>query len=141
MKTSARNTLPGTISKLTKGAVNSEVLLETRGGDEIAAVITNGSVEAMGLKEGMKAYALVKASLIILGKDLDKDKISTRNILRGVVESIHEGSVNDEVSIKLPSGELLTGVITDGSVHRLELKKGEQVSAAFKASSVILAVD
>ena len=49
--------------------------------------------------------------------------------------------MNDEVSIKLPGGELLTGVITDGSVHRLELKKGEPVCAAFKASSVILAVD
>jgi len=35
----------------------------------------------------------------------------------------------------------LTGVITDGSVHRLELHLGEQVCAAFKASSVIVAVD
>jgi molybdate transport system regulatory protein len=141
MKTSARNTLAGTITKITKGAVNSEVLLAAAGGDEITAIITNGSVDAMGLKEGMKAYALVKASWIILGKELDKSKISTRNILCGVVESIHEGSVNDEVSIKLPGGEMLTGVITDGSLHRLELRKGEKICAAFKASSVILAVD
>ena len=67
MKTSARNTLPGTISKIAKGAVNSEVLLATRGGDEIAAIITNGSVEAMGSKEGMEVYALVKASWTTLG--------------------------------------------------------------------------
>ncbi|NYF89695.1 TOBE domain-containing protein [Tunturiibacter empetritectus] len=141
MKTSARNMLAGTISRITKGGVNSEVLLETAGGNEVAAIITNGSVNAMGLKEGMKAYALVKASWIILGKELDKSRISTRNILCGVVESIHEGSVNDEVSIKLSGGELLTGVITDGSLHRLELQIGETVCAAFKASSVILAVD
>ncbi|MBB5345803.1 TOBE domain-containing protein [Tunturibacter empetritectus] len=141
MKTSARNMLAGTISKITKGAVNSEVLLRTGGGDEVAAIITNGSVDAMGLKDGMKAYALVKASWIIIGKELDKSRISTRNILCGVVESIHEGSVNDEVSIKLPGGELLTGVITDGSLHRLELHIGETVCAAFKASSVIVAVD
>ena len=141
MKTSARNTLAGTISRITKGAVNSEILLATAGGDEIVAIITNGSVDAMGLKEGMKAYALVKASWIILGKDLDKGKISTRNILCGVVESIEEGSVNDEVSLRLPGGEKLTGVITDGSLHRLEFHLGETVCAAFKASSVILAVD
>ena len=141
MKTSARNTLAGTISKITKGAVNSEVVLVTTAGSEIVAVITNGSVEAMALKEGMKAWALVKASWIIVGKDLDKSKISTRNILCGVVEVIHEGSVNDEVSIRLPGGELLTGVITDGSLHRLALHLGEPVCAAFKASSVIVAVD
>jgi len=58
-----------------------------------------------------------------------------------LVETIREGSVNDEVSIRLQGGELLTGVITDGSVHRLELHLGEQVCAAFKASSVIVAVD
>src|ERR1700753_1994916 len=127
MKTSARNTLAGTISKITTGAVNSEVVLVTEAGSEIVAVITNGSVEAMGLKEGMRAWALVKASWIIVGKDLKKETISTRNILCGVVEKIHEGSVNDEVSIRLPRGEMLTGVITDGSVHRLELHEGEQV--------------
>jgi molybdate transport system regulatory protein len=141
MKTSARNTLAGTISKITTGAVNSEVILATEAGSEIVAVITNGSVEAMGLKEGMKAWALVKASWIIVGKEMDKSKISTRNILCGVVEMIHEGSVNDEVSIRLPSGELLTAVITDGSLHRLALHLGEPVCAAFKASSVIVAVD
>src|ERR1700733_6049575 len=121
MKTSARNTLAGTISKITKGAVNSEVVLATEAGSEIVAVITNGSVEAMGLKEGMKAWALVKASWIIIGKEMDKSKISTRNILCGLVEMIHEGSVNDEVSIRLPGGELLTGVITDGRRHRVGL--------------------
>jgi molybdate transport system regulatory protein len=141
MKTSARNTLAGTISKITTGAVNSEIVLVTTAGSEIVAVITNGSVEAMGLKEGMKAWALVKASWIIVGKEMDRSKISTRNILCGVVEMIREGSVNDEVSIRLPGGELLTGVITDGSLHRLALHLGEPVCAAFKASSVIVAVD
>jgi molybdate transport system regulatory protein len=95
----------------------------------------------MALKEGMKAWALVKASWIIVGKEMDKSKISTRNILCGVVEMIREGSVNDEVSIRLQGRELLTGVITDGSLHRLELHLGEPVCAAFKASSVIVAVD
>ncbi|WP_433964747.1 TOBE domain-containing protein [Tunturiibacter gelidiferens] len=83
----------------------------------------------------------MKASWIILGKELDESKISTRNILRGVVESIHEGSVNDEVSIRLPGGETLTAVITDGSLRHLEFHLGEKVCAAFKASSVIVAVD
>src|ERR1700679_4269952 len=141
MKTSARNTLAGTISKMTTGAVNSEVILATEAGSEIVAVITNGSVEAMGLKEGMKGWALVKARWIIVGKEMDKSKISTRNILCSVVEMINEGSVHGEVSSRLRGGELWTGVFADGILHRLALHLGEPVCAAFKASSVIVAVD
>jgi molybdate transport system regulatory protein len=141
MKVSARNTFSGTIANVTKGAVNAEVLLTTPGGDQIVASITNGSVETLALKQGSPAIALIKASWVILGKDLDPAKISTRNVLKGTVSSIHDGAVNSEVEVKLASGTVLIVIVTIASIHRMHLSVGDAVSAAFKASSVILAVE
>jgi molybdate transport system regulatory protein len=141
MRVSARNAFSGTITKVDKGAVNAEVLLTVPGGDQIVASITNGSVETLALKEGVHAVALVKASWVILGKDLDPAKISTRNVLAGTISKILGGAVNSEVEVKLPGGAIITAIVTNTSVQHLHLVVGEKVSAAFKASSVIIAVE
>jgi molybdate transport system regulatory protein len=141
MKTSARNTFAGTISKVTKGAVNSEVHLTTNNGGEIVSIITNESVDSLGLKEGKAAYALVKASWIILGQDLHQGKVSARNLLCGTVQAVHKGAVNSEVLLKLSSGDILTCIITEESAQAMTIHAGDHLCAAFKASSVILAID
>ena len=141
MQTSARNTLEGTISKITKGAVNSEVELTTKGGSTIVAIITNGSVASLQLVEGKKACALIKASWIILGKNLHGVQLSARNVLCGTVDAIHDGAVNAEIEIKLPGGDILTSIVTEQSTKALGLKVQDHICAAFKASNVILAVD
>lgn len=64
---SARNQLPGIVARLTRGAVNSEVVLELGGGGTVAATITNESVDVLALQEGAPATALFKASSVILG--------------------------------------------------------------------------
>jgi len=66
---SARNQLEGTIKKITEGAVNSEVILELPGGIEITSIITKQSVERLGLKEGGKAKAVIKATSVMIGTD------------------------------------------------------------------------
>jgi molybdate transport system regulatory protein len=141
MKLSARNMLAGTVARVAKGAVNAEIDLTLSGGEKIAAIITNDSAAALGLAEGMKAFAIVKSNWVIVGKDLHAVKMSTRNILCGSVARVVEGAVNSEVEIKLPGGSLLTAVITNESTHALGLKAGEHVCAAFKASSVIIGVE
>lgn len=67
--TSARNRLCGSVERITEGAVNSEVVLALPGGSRITAIITEASVESLGLAVGKPACALIKASLIILGID------------------------------------------------------------------------
>lgn len=69
MQISARNTIKGTIKKITLGAVNAEVLLKISPGVEIVSVITNSSVERLGLAEGKEAYAVVKAPDVIIAVD------------------------------------------------------------------------
>lgn len=65
-KTSARNSLTGTVVRCQEGAVNAEIVIELAGGKTVAAIITNESVKVLALEEGMRATALIKASHIIL---------------------------------------------------------------------------
>lgn len=69
MKISARNTLKGTVKRLTHGAVNSEVVIELPGGTELVAIITKESAQSLGLAEGNEAYAVIKASNVMVGVD------------------------------------------------------------------------
>lgn len=69
MKLSARNSLKGTVVKVVRGAVNSEVVLRLEGGTEVVSIITNESAEALGLKENSPAYAVIKASNVMIAVD------------------------------------------------------------------------
>jgi molybdate transport system regulatory protein len=65
-KLSARNQLAGTISAVTRGAVNAEVVIDLDGGGKIAAIVTEGSVKALELARGKRAIALFKATSVIV---------------------------------------------------------------------------
>lgn len=64
---SARNQLQGTVSRIQKGAVNSEIVIELAGGDSITSTITNESIETLNLTVGCTATAAFKAGAVILG--------------------------------------------------------------------------
>lgn len=66
LKTSARNRLCGTVVRCQEGAINSEIVIELPGGKLVVATITKDSVAELGLKEGVRACALIKASHVIL---------------------------------------------------------------------------
>ena len=67
MKISARNVIKGKVKTITKGAVNAEVTLQVAPGVEIVSIITLGAVKSLGLKKGLEAYAIVKASSVMVG--------------------------------------------------------------------------
>jgi len=69
MKLSARNVLKGKVLKVVRGAVNSEVIIELSGGAQVVSIITNASVDTLGLKEGKDAYAVIKASNVMIAVD------------------------------------------------------------------------
>jgi molybdopterin-binding protein len=69
MKLSARNLLKGKVVKIVRGAVNAEVTIQLAGGEQIISIITNASVESLGLKKGKEAYAVIKASSVMIAVD------------------------------------------------------------------------
>ncbi len=69
MKISARNQLKGKIKSISEGSVNTEVIIELAPGVEITSIITKSSANSMGLEVGKEAFAVVKASNVIVGVD------------------------------------------------------------------------
>jgi molybdopterin-binding protein len=66
MKISARNTLEGTIKEVHKGATTAHVEIELKGGQIVTSSITNESVDELGLKKGVQAYAVIKSSDVMI---------------------------------------------------------------------------
>jgi len=64
---SARNQYAGEVTRVEKGAVNSEVAIRLPGGTVISAVVTNEAVSELQLAAGKAATALIKASQVIVG--------------------------------------------------------------------------
>jgi molybdopterin-binding protein len=69
MQISARNILKGTVKTISVGAINTEVTLEIAPGIEVVSIITKASAERLGLAEGKEAYALLKASEVMIAVD------------------------------------------------------------------------
>ena len=69
MKLSARNVLRGTIRKIEIGAVNAEITLEIAPGVEVVSIITANSVERLNLFVDKTAYAVIKASSVMVAVD------------------------------------------------------------------------
>jgi molybdopterin-binding protein len=69
MKISARNTIKGMVKQVTQGAVNAEVVLRVAPGIEIVAMISAHSAKALKLKKGKKAYAVIKATSVMVAID------------------------------------------------------------------------
>ncbi|BCG87551.1 MULTISPECIES: TOBE domain-containing protein [Mesorhizobium] len=69
MKVSARNVLKGTITEIVKGATTSHVRIDIGGGAIVTASITNEAVADLKLEKGKQAYAVVKASDVMVGID------------------------------------------------------------------------
>lgn len=69
MKLSARNQIKGTVKSINHGAVNSEVVIEVAPEVEVVSVVTKASAESLGLKPGSTAYAVIKASNVMVAVD------------------------------------------------------------------------
>lgn len=138
MKTSARNHFAGQVTRVQRGSVNDEIEIEAAGGHKVVAIVTHESFEGLGLEVGAQAFALVKASSIVIVTDAEGAKFSARNRLTGKVSRLVPGAVNTEVVIDLAGGGSVAAIITNESRAALALAEGASATAIFKASSVIV---
>lgn len=140
MKVSARNVFEGSITGLVDGKVNAEVEITTPGGDRIVAVITEGSVQSLGLALGKPASAFIKAPWVMLMAGDGNVQFSARNQFAGTVQSVEKGAINSEVGIQLAGGTMVYAVITNEAAMELGLKPGAPARALIKASHVVVGV-
>lgn len=140
MKISARNIFEGTITALVDGKVNAEVEITTPGGDRIIAIVTEGSVQSLGLAVGKPASAFIKAPWVMLMAGDGSVQFSARNQFAGTVQVVEKGAINSEVGIRLAGGTMVYAVVTNEAVMELGLKPGVPASALIKASHVVVGV-
>jgi molybdopterin-binding protein len=69
MKLSARNQIKGKVTNIETGSVNDVVVLDIGNNNKISAMITKGGANSLGLKVGDDAYAVIKASAVMIGID------------------------------------------------------------------------
>jgi len=68
-------------------------------------------------------------------------KSSARNQFSGVVASVHDGAINDEIELEIAPGQRLVATVTRESRRALKLDVGAQAMALVKASSIMLVCD
>lgn len=140
MKVSARNIWSGEIASLQKGAINTLVSLRLKGGDRLASLITNESVEALELEVGAEVVAMAKAPTVMLVKELGDARFSACNILQGTIQHIIEAEIDCEVTLELPGGNTISATLTRAGDEALELHEGDVAWAVIQESSIILSV-
>ncbi|GHV73167.1 putative molybdenum-pterin-binding protein [Spirochaetia bacterium] len=69
MKISARNQLKGKVISIKEGSVNGIVVLDIGGGNKVSATISLDAIKELGLKAGDEAYAIIKATSVMIGTD------------------------------------------------------------------------
>ncbi|HZU63284.1 MAG TPA: TOBE domain-containing protein [Novosphingobium sp.] len=133
--------LPGIVTAIVHGPINAEVGLLVNDRLVIDALITNSSVEALQLRPGGRAVALIKASFVTLLEDVPGLRLSARNLIGGRVCAVQEGPVESEVVLDIGGGCEMAAIVTTHSLHEMRLEIGSHTLAAFKASHIILAVE
>ena len=69
MKISARNKFKGKVTGIQEGAVNGIVTIDIGGGNIATATISMNAIKELGLAVGKEAYAIIKATSIMVGVD------------------------------------------------------------------------
>ncbi len=137
MQISARNQIIGTIEKISLGAVNAEIQMKLKSGKSIVSIITNSSVENLGLATNDEVVAVIKSSNVLLSTQTNL-KLSARNSLNGNIEEINIGSVNAEVVVNIGNEDKIVAIVTINSIENMGLKVGASVDVIIKASDIMI---
>ena len=139
MKLSARNQFAGTVQRIDRGAVNGIVILDVNG-FPVSATISLSAIDELELKPGKKAYAVIKATEVMVGRG-EHFPLSARNQFPGKILRIDRGAVNSIVRMSVLGGNTLSATIANAAVDELELAEGEDALAVIKSLSVMVGVD
>ena len=139
MKLSARNQFAGTVTKIADGAVNGIVTIDVNG-TPVSATISMAAIRELGLEPGRKAYAVIKATEVMVGLG-EHLTLSARNQFPGKVLSVEKGAVNSIVRMEALEGNIISATISNMAVEELGLEPGKEALAVIKATSVMVGID
>lgn len=138
-KISARNVFQTEVVEVRRWPVDVEVRLRVSEDHAIRAIVTNASVEDLGLVPGRRVLALVKASFVrLVGPEAATRR---RNLFSGTVIRRLDAEVNSEIHLDIGGGKTMVAVVPRPTVEDLGIAEGGAAIAAFDADHVILAVD
>lgn len=141
MRISARNVLKGTITDVEIGAVSGVVSIKV-GETALTSIITMEAIHDLGLKKGMTAYAVIKASHVMFARgDKPLNNLSARNQLVGTVTTVRPGKTDGRVSLTLADGNIITGSVFNDMIGELGLEVGNKAVAIVKSTDLMIGVD
>ena len=141
MRISAKNVCYGVICSIRMENLLAEVCLQLKSGNRIFSIITAESVETLGLVVGEGAYAVIKASSVLVARDVDAMRISARNLLKGGVVSIRTDAVMGEVVLNIGGGDTLVATVTCDGALNLGVSEGDEAWAIIDATNVIIGIE
>ena len=140
-KTSARNRFFGKVTTVERGDIQSLVRLVTPAGHALTAVITNDSVDRLGLTAGRLLTAEVKAPWVVLERTDGQPASSAENQFHGTITGIRRGRVSSEIAVRIDEGTELCAIVSTGGWRQLGLKEHDPVRVLFNCFAVILHAD
>ncbi|GAA6622174.1 molybdopterin-binding protein [Scytonema sp. NUACC26] len=115
----------------------TEILRElVRGLDREPSVAPSRSTQRKGKNDAWSSE--VSPGIDVLGQKKPL-KVSSRNILKGVVKRVITGAVNTEVTLEIVHKVELTSIITRVSADELELTEGKEAYAVIKSNDIVIA--
>ena len=137
-KTSARNRFFGKVTTVERGDIQSLVRLVTPAGHALVAVITNDSVDRLGLTAGRLLTAEVKAPWVVLTRSDGQPASSAENRFHGTITSIRRGRVSSEIAVRIDESTELCAIVSTAGWRQLGLKERDQVRVLFNCFADIL---
>lgn len=136
LRTSMRNTLPCTVSRLERDGGAVRVHLQLDNGQSLSSRITRESAQLLGLRHGLPVWALCKATAVDVTGAAPTDNLTDSNVLRGTVSRAPAGQRAGEVSVQLGPDLHLMGFAAAGH----GLRKGASAFARVESSAVVIAL-
>ena len=140
-KTSARNRFFGKVTTVERGDIQSLVRLVTPAGHALVAVITNDSVDRLGLTAGRLLTAEVKAPWVVLERSDGQPASSAENQFHGAITGIRRGRVSSEIAVRIDESTELCAIVSTRGWRQLGLKEHDPVRVLFNCFAVILHAD
>lgn len=139
LRTSARNQFLCTVTALESADVDVRLHLSLDGDQALSVLLTQASVERLGIREGMSLMVLIKASAVGLGRRAPAARTG-HNTLWGTVSEVIEGAQRCEVTLQLGPHRFITAVLPATDAQRVRPEVGERLCAHFSPSSPLVSL-